>query len=95
VQKYSLEVKMNNKGQTIMLAILTAIIIFIVGMLMVNFFKDEIDRARNATNLDCANTGVISDGTKLTCLAVDIVIPYFIITVISIAGGLITARVMR
>ena len=83
---------MNNKGQTLGLGIIIAITIFIVGMLAVNFLKPEITRARDATNLDCANTDVISDATKLTCLAVDILIPYFILLVFSVTGSLIVTR---
>lgn len=82
----------NKKGQTLGIAIMVALFLFIVGMMSVNFLKDEVSRARDGDNLDCSNTNVISDGNKLTCLAVDIVIPYFIITVISVSGGYITRR---
>ena len=84
---------MNRKAQaTLGLAIIVAITLFIVGMLAVNFIKPEVTRARDSSNLDCSNAAGISDGTKLTCLAVDIVVPYFMIIIISLAGGLITSR---
>ena len=84
---------MNKKAQaTLGLAMIVAITLFIVGMVVVNILKPEITRARDATNLDCSNTAVISDGTKMTCLVVDLVLPYFMVLVISTAGGLITAR---
>lgn len=87
---------MNKRGQTLGIAVMIAITIFIVGMLAVNFLKPEIDRARGSTQLDCANTADfpegISDSTKLTCLVVDVAIPYFIILIFSVAGGLIVAR---
>jgi len=83
---------MNKKGQTLGIAVMITITIFIVGMLSVNYLKPEITRARDASNLDCGNAAVISDATKLTCLVVDIVVPYFIILIFSVAGGLITAR---
>ena len=83
---------MNKSGQTLGIAIIIAVTIFIVGMLSVNLLKPEITRARDATNLDCANVDVISDATKLTCLVVDAVVPYFIILIFSVAGGLIVAR---
>lgn len=85
---------MNKKGQAI-LPIMTAIMIFIVGMLVVNIIKPEITTARNSNNLDCSNSTGISDGNKLTCLAVDATIPYYIIIILSAAGGLITARFMK
>ena len=73
------------------IAILIAVTIFIVGMLSVNYLKPEITRARGPTGLDCTNVD-ISDGTKLACLTVDVIVPYFIILILSVAGGLITAR---
>ena len=81
----------NKRGQTLGLAILVAITIFIVGMMSVNYLRPEVLRARDSSNLDCANAD-ISDGTKLTCLAVDIVVPYFIVLIFSVTGGIITAR---
>ena len=83
---------MNKKGQTLGMAVLVMITIFIVGMMSVNYLKPEITRARDLNNLDCSNTAVISDGTKLTCLVVDVVVPYFIVLIFSVAGGIITAR---
>jgi len=84
---------MNRKGQaTLGLAIIVAITLFMVGMLSINFIKGEVTRTRDSDNLNCAATDDISDGTKLTCLVVDWVIPYFFIIIISVAGGLITSR---
>jgi len=83
---------MNKKGQTLGMAVLVMITIFIVGMLSVNYLKPEITRTRDSDNLDCSNTDNISDGTKLTCLVVDVVVPYFIVLIFSVSGGIITAR---
>jgi len=86
----------NKKSQTLGISIIIAITIFIIGAMMINFLKPEVTRARDATNLDCSNTANfptgISDGTKMVCLVVDLVIPYFIILIFSVAGGLITSR---
>ena len=81
----------NKRGQTLFLGIITAIVIFMLGMTIVNLIKPEVTNARSSTGLDCTNSS-ISDGTKLTCLAVDITIPYFFIAVLSVAGGLIVSR---
>lgn len=81
---------MNKKGQTLGISLVIAIMLFIVGMLSLNLLKPVVTEARDASHLDCS--GDISDGTKLTCLAVDLVVPYFIILVFSVAGGLIVAR---
>ena len=80
--------KMNKKG-ALFFSIITAIFIFMVGMVVVNLIKPDVTLSRSATNLDCTNVTGISDGTKLTCLAVDLVVPYFIITIIAISIGLI------
>ncbi len=85
---------MNNKGQTLGVAIIVAVMIFMVGMISLNFIKDQIDLTRNSDNMDCSNSA-ISDGAKLTCLAIDFTIPYVIITVLSISGGIITSRFIR
>jgi hypothetical protein len=82
---------MNNKGQigSLGVAVIVAVMLFIAGMLAVNFVRDSITDTR--TQLTCSTPG-ISDGTKLACLLVDIVVPYFIVIIISAAGGLITYR---
>lgn len=82
---------MNKGGQTLFIAILVGVMIFIAGMVFMNYLGPEITNARAATALDCSNPA-ISDGNKLACLGVDLVVPYFIIIVISAAGGLITAK---
>ena len=82
----------SKRAQSMGIAVVIAITLFIIGMTVVNILKPEVTSARASTGLNC--TGNISDGTKLTCLAVDLVIPYFIVIIISAAGGLITARLL-
>lgn len=83
---------MNTKGQGLILAVVMAVMIFMAGMLLTNFLKGEVTSARSSlTGLDC-NNSTISDGNKVTCLGVDLVIPYFIWAVISVAGGIIISR---
>jgi hypothetical protein len=72
---------MNKKG-SVYLGIFLALIIYITGVLFMPFIVDDIDTAR--TDLDCSNSS-ISDGTKVTCLATDSVMPYFIWFFISLA----------
>lgn len=84
---------MMNKRGSIGIAIMVSIMFFIVGLTMINFITPEVTNARAATTgLNCANASAISDGNKLTCLAVDLVVPYFILLVFSAAGGYITAK---
>lgn len=85
---------MNKKGQLGWgFAIVMMISLFLIGMLNINFIKDEVTRARNSANLDCSNSD-ISDGTKVLCLVVDIVVPYFIILVFSFAGGILAKKLI-
>ena len=79
----------NNKGQTLGMVILFAIIIFAFGVLFLNIFLPDVASAR--TDLDCSNTA-ISDGNKLACLFVDIAVPYYIWGILSLAGGIALSR---
>ncbi len=80
-----------NKGQTLFLSVIVAAMIFVAGVIVVNFIKDDVSTSR--IDMDCANPA-ISDGAKLTCLGIDIVVPYFIVIFLSAAGGLITAKLL-
>lgn len=80
---------MNKRGSSMMAAIVVGVMIFMFGMLFLNFIKGDIVTAR--VDLGCG-TDSISDGVKLTCLIVSSVVPYFIIGLTSVAGGIITAR---
>ena len=78
------------KGQTMGLAIINTIFIFLVGFMILNLLMPEITQAR--TDLSCASPSEIHDGTKLLCLMTDATVPYWILLVFSIGIGLITAR---
>ena len=80
----------NKRGQTMGIMIISVIFIFIIGLMMINFVKDEVSTAR--TDLNCANAGDITDGTKFLCLLVDVQVPYFIWLVFSISLGAILVR---
>lgn len=80
---------MNKKGGSLFFSIITAVFIFMIGMVVINLIKPDVTLARDANNLDCTNATGISDGTKLTCLAVDLVVPYFILIILSVSIGLI------
>lgn len=82
---------MNKKG-AIGFAIITFIFFFLMGMVIVNLIKPDVTLARNSNNLDCSNAS-ISDGNKLTCLTVDLVIPYFFVIVCSAGLSIVLDRV--
>lgn len=81
---------MNNKGQTMGIAILSAFVIFIIGMMSINFVLTDVTTARVA--LSCSDVDNISDGTKFLCLIIDTNVPYFIWLVFSISLGAILVR---
>ena len=81
---------MNNKGQTLGISIVVSIVILIIGLMVINFLTPEIDRTRS--ELNCSDASNISDGTKLLCLAVDIVVIYWVIIIFSILVGGIAGR---
>ena len=82
---------MNKIGSGLLLGIITACLLFAVGMLVVNFLKPDL--GVSMSQMDCDQTaGNISDGAKVTCLGFSLVIPYFIVTIVSIAGGIVASR---
>lgn len=81
----------NKRGQTLMMSIITAIFIFIIGFIFVNFIMTDVTTFRTA--MDCNNAS-ISDGSKLTCLMGDSVVIYTILILLSSAGGIIISRLV-
>jgi len=85
---------MNNKGQSILMGVVVGFFLFLIGMVLLNYIDADtwVDGEDSLINeLNCDDSG-ISDGTKLTCLIGEAIVPYFIIGIISAAGGIITAR---
>jgi hypothetical protein len=83
---------MNSKGQTAILGLMIGVFVFMMAMVFIDPLKDVISEARGTSQLDCSNSS-ISDGTKATCLLVDIILPYFIAVVLAIAGAWIGAKI--
>jgi len=81
---------LNKRGQTMAISVLSAIVIFIIGIMCINFLMPEVSDAR--INLSCDSPTTISDGTKFLCLLVDVQVPYFIWLVFSISLGAILVR---
>jgi len=81
------------------LSIIVGIMIFIVGMVFINFIDMEVDTMLSEFGCGSVQNGNIvnqslnlSDGAKATCMVAELVIPYFIVVVLAAAGGLIIAR---
>lgn len=80
-----------SRGQTLGLSILYGAFFFIFFIMIINFLQPDIRAAQQS--LDCSNTN-ISDGSKIACLLVDGLMPYFIILVVSAALGAVTSRMV-
>jgi hypothetical protein len=84
---------MKRKGQVAILGLMVGIFIFMVAMVFINPIKDTIDQARGTSQLDCGNSS-ISDSQKGTCLIVDLILPYFIVCILALAGAWITTKLI-
>ena len=76
---------MNKQGH-IFMTLIISLAFFMFGILMIGLIFPDISIARTADNLDCSNVN-ITDGNKLACLGVDIIVPTFIISLVLIAAG--------
>ena len=81
---------MNKKGSTLGVAILSFLGVLIVGFMFINFLLPEVTNFR--INMSCSEATLISDGTKVLCLVGDLVIPLFLVAIVTLAIGLITKR---
>jgi hypothetical protein len=83
----------NKKGQTAVLGLMIGVFVFMLAMVFIDPLKDVISESRSVSQLDCENSS-ISDGTKATCLVVDLILPYFISVVVAVAGAWIGAKIL-
>lgn len=81
-----------NKQGSIIMTIFFVGFYFIIGMMFVNFFKDDITIARGVTGIDCATPD--TDGDMISCLFVDGILPFFIIFILSTIAGVVTDKVI-
>ena len=96
--------RMNKKGEALLLAVIMAIFIYLFGVLFIDFIQMEATDATSAVTLsggpglNCGTSSNpnqnVSDGTKLTCLVTDGVVPYFIMGLISIVGGMLISKAL-
>ncbi len=73
------------KKGNVFLGVALAIFLFVMGILFIPFLTDDITTVRGL--LDCSNAAGITDGTKLMCLNIDALIPYFIWFIVSCSLG--------
>ena len=75
--------KMNKKGQVLILGLMIAIFYFFFAVIAIPVIKEGITIARDATHLNCSSA-VLTTGNQMTCLIVDLYLPYFIGIVIAV-----------
>lgn len=81
----------NKRGQMVLIGIMVFVMVFIMAVQFIQPIKDQVVTARDSTNLDCTNAS-ISTGQRMTCIAVDIVLPYFFATVLAAGAGYLTLK---
>ena len=81
---------MNKKGN-ILFSFMIFMFLFFAGVMFINFITDDITLTRSSQNLNCQDT-TISDGAKVTCLGIDLVVPYILVGVLSIGGTLVVNK---
>lgn len=81
----------NKKAQYGLIGMMSAVMLILFAFQMITPIKDEVTTARNSANLDCTNSS-ISTGDRMTCIAVDLYLPYFIIVALAAAGGYLIGK---
>lgn len=71
-------------GKKTATGIITAIMVFVVVVLLITPLKDLIIMVRDSSHLNCT-AGAISIGAKLSCIVIDIWLFYFVATVVAVA----------
>ena len=80
-----------NRGQAALLGIMIFIFTFIIATVLAKPIMDLTDTARDASNMNCEADN-LTTGVAMTCIAVDLYLPFFIITVISVGAGYMTYK---
>ena len=75
------------------LTILTVVVFFMFGILIIGLIFPDIAITRSSDSLDCYNAS-ITDGNKIACLEVDSVVPIWIIALIMISGGVVIIKLI-
>jgi len=82
---------LNKRGQAIVVGIGIFVIVFILAVIFIEPMKDFIIIARDSDHLDCTNTSIIT-GQKMTCILVDLYLPYFFWVVVGSGAAYLSAK---
>jgi len=86
---------MNNKGQTMFYGLMLGMIIFVLALALAPAVAESTNNARNDsvdgyTGMNCSAPR--DNFVRVTCIATDLSLPYFIGILIFIAGAIVTAK---
>lgn len=83
---------MNKQGQVMFLGIMLCVVVIILALSFAPANKAVVDNTMNSSNLDCSNTS-IDNYTKATCVATDLISPYYLAIGIGIGGLILAAKI--
>ena len=81
----------SKKAQYALVGLMSAIMLILFAFQLITPIKDQVTIARSAAYLDCTNSS-ITTGDKMTCIAIDLYLPYFIIVALAVAGGYLIGK---
>lgn len=80
----------NKKGQMI-LGIMLSIFAVMFALIAIPGIKDLVTEMRDADHLNCTSDS-ITTGTRMTCLVVDLYLPYFVFAVLAAGSAYLFLR---
>ena len=80
-----------NKGQATILGLMLFVMVLTFAIMIIPSFKENIIWVRGDEGMNCTSE-TLTTGQSMTCLAVDLFLPYFIIAIVLAGGGLIAYK---
>ncbi len=71
----------DNKGQVMTYKLMVMVWVIMLALVLINPLREIIIDARDTDQLDCTNSS-ITFGQQATCLGLDVLLPYFIGSII-------------
>ena len=79
------------RSQMIFVGLMTAVMVFIVLIQFIPSLTGQVNMARDNEHLNCTSTA-ISTGTRMSCVIVDVYLPYFLAAGIAVSIGFLTQK---
>lgn len=80
------------KGQVTILGLMLFTMVIIFAIMIIPFLQTNITEVRGTTGLNCSNEANLTTGGSMTCIAVDLILPYFIGAIILVGGGVVAYK---